>query len=77
VYGIERSAIADQAELIVKDNGYDDRVTIIKGAVMLPMAGLFAQTCSDPWGKPDTPLAVSRRCKCCAHNRVGANNAHH
>ena len=31
VYGIERSAIADQAELIVKDNGYDDRVTIIKG----------------------------------------------
>ena len=32
VYGIERSAIADQAALIVKDNGYDDRVTIIKGA---------------------------------------------
>ena len=31
MYGIERSAIADQAELIVRDNGYDDRVTIIKG----------------------------------------------
>lgn len=31
MYGIERSAIADQATLIVKDNGYSDRVTIIKG----------------------------------------------
>ena len=33
VYGIERSAIADQATLIVKDNGYSDRVTIIKGGL--------------------------------------------
>ena len=33
VYGIECSAIAEQAEAIVKANGYDDRVTIIKGKV--------------------------------------------
>ncbi|KAL6756287.1 protein arginine N-methyltransferase [Haematococcus lacustris] len=33
VYGIECSAIADQATQIVKDNGYDDKVTIIKGKV--------------------------------------------
>jgi hypothetical protein len=33
VYGIECSAIADQATQIVKDNGFDDRVTILKGKV--------------------------------------------
>ncbi len=50
VYGIERSAIVDQAELIVKDNGYDDRVTIIKGAPVSPagaaLLGAFASSCS-------------------------------
>ena len=33
VYGIERSAIAEQAKQIVADNGYTDRVTIIQGKV--------------------------------------------
>ncbi|GLC35726.1 Protein arginine N-methyltransferase 1 [Pleodorina starrii] len=33
VYGIECSTIAEQAKQIVKDNGYEDRVTIIKGKV--------------------------------------------
>lgn len=33
VYGIECSAIADQAQQIVKDNGFEGRVTIIKGKV--------------------------------------------
>mmetsp|Transcript_27342 Transcript_27342/g.69581 ORF Transcript_27342/g.69581 Transcript_27342/m.69581 type:complete len:344 (-) Transcript_27342:550-1581(-) len=33
VYGIECSAIADQAQQIVRDNGYEGRVTIIKGKV--------------------------------------------
>lgn len=33
VYGLECSAIADQAKRIVADNGYADRVTIIKGKV--------------------------------------------
>ena len=33
VYGVECSAIADQAKRIVADNGYADRVTIIKGKV--------------------------------------------
>ncbi|GIL72787.1 hypothetical protein Vretimale_4431 [Volvox reticuliferus] len=33
VYGIECSTIADQAQQIVKDNHYQDRVTIIKGKV--------------------------------------------
>ena len=33
VYGVECSAIADQAKRIVADNGYSDRVTIIKGKV--------------------------------------------
>ncbi|KXZ56601.1 hypothetical protein GPECTOR_1g540 [Gonium pectorale] len=33
VYGIECSTIADQAKQIVKDNGFEDRVTIIKGKV--------------------------------------------
>ncbi len=33
VYGIECSAIADQAKRIVADNGFSDRVTIIKGKV--------------------------------------------
>mmetsp|Transcript_30846 Transcript_30846/g.68314 ORF Transcript_30846/g.68314 Transcript_30846/m.68314 type:complete len:345 (+) Transcript_30846:155-1189(+) len=33
VYGIECSAIADQAQQIVKDNGYENKVTIIKGKV--------------------------------------------
>ncbi|KAG2450091.1 hypothetical protein HYH02_000195 [Chlamydomonas schloesseri] len=33
VYGIECSTIAEQATQIVKDNKYDDRVTIIKGKV--------------------------------------------
>ena len=33
MYGIERSAIAEQAKQIVADNGYTDRVTIIQGKV--------------------------------------------
>ncbi|BDA44833.1 probable protein arginine N-methyltransferase 1 [Coccomyxa sp. Obi] len=33
VYGIERSAIAEQAQQIVLDNGYQDKVTIIRGKV--------------------------------------------
>ena len=33
VYGIERSAIAEQAKQIVQDNGYQDTVTIIQGKV--------------------------------------------
>mmetsp|Transcript_3043 Transcript_3043/g.5233 ORF Transcript_3043/g.5233 Transcript_3043/m.5233 type:complete len:347 (-) Transcript_3043:437-1477(-) len=33
VYGIECSAIADQAQQIVRDNNYQDKVTIIKGKV--------------------------------------------
>ncbi len=33
VYGIECSAIADQAKRIVADNGFSDKVTIIKGKV--------------------------------------------
>lgn len=33
VYGIECSAIADQGQEIVRDNGYEDRVTIIRGKV--------------------------------------------
>ncbi|DBA74875.1 hypothetical protein WJX79_006053 [Trebouxia sp. C0005] len=33
VYGIECSAIADQAKRIVADNGFSQRVTIIKGKV--------------------------------------------
>ncbi len=33
VYGIERSAIAEQAKQIVADNGFQDRVTIIHGKV--------------------------------------------
>ena len=33
VYGIECSAIADQGSEIVRDNGYEDRVTIIRGKV--------------------------------------------
>ena len=33
VYGVEMSAIADQAREIVADNGLDNIVTIIKGKV--------------------------------------------
>ncbi|CAL5229652.1 g13017 [Coccomyxa viridis] len=33
VYGIERSAIAEQARQIVEDNRYQDRITIIQGKV--------------------------------------------
>lgn len=33
MYGIECSAIADQAKQIVLDNGYSDQVTIVKGKV--------------------------------------------
>jgi hypothetical protein len=33
VYGIERSAIAEQAQQIVADNGYQSKVTIIRGKV--------------------------------------------
>jgi protein arginine N-methyltransferase 1 len=33
VYGIERSAIAEQAKQIVADNGYQSKVTIIQGKV--------------------------------------------
>jgi protein arginine N-methyltransferase 1 len=33
VYGIDMSAIAESAQQIVKDNGYQDRVTIIRGKV--------------------------------------------
>ncbi len=33
VYGIECSAIAEQAKQIVRDNNYEDKVTIIKGKV--------------------------------------------
>ena len=33
VYGIDMSAIAESAKQIVKDNGYEDRVTIIRGKV--------------------------------------------
>ena len=38
VYGIECSAIADQAQRIVSDNGFADRVTIIKGKVSVSPA---------------------------------------
>ena len=34
VYGVECSAIAEQAEEVVRDNGFSNRVTIIKGKVM-------------------------------------------
>lgn len=43
VYGIECSSIADQAAAIVADNGYADRVTIVKGKVEdvdLPVAAV-------------------------------------
>ena len=33
VYGIDMSAIATQAQTIVRDNGYEDRVTILQGKV--------------------------------------------
>lgn len=33
VYGIECSGIADQAKIIVEENGYSDKVTIIQGKV--------------------------------------------
>jgi len=33
VYGIERSAIAEQARQIIEDNKYQDRITIIQGKV--------------------------------------------
>lgn len=33
MYGIEMSAIADQAQAIVADNGFDNIITIIKGKV--------------------------------------------
>eukprot|EP00878_Enallax_costatus_P015964 GHUV01016737.1.p1 GENE.GHUV01016737.1~~GHUV01016737.1.p1 ORF type:complete len:324 (+),score=71.11 GHUV01016737.1:518-1489(+) len=33
VYGIECSGIADQAKVIVEENGYSDKVTIIQGKV--------------------------------------------
>ena len=33
MYGIECSSIAEQAMRIVKDNGYEDKVTIVKGKV--------------------------------------------
>ena len=33
MYGIERSAIAEQARQIVEDNRYQDRITIIQGKV--------------------------------------------
>lgn len=41
VYGIECSAIADQATRIVTDNGFADRVTIIKGKVSFSAAMHF------------------------------------
>ena len=40
VYGLECSTIADQAKRIVADNGYSDRVTIIKGKVSHISLGL-------------------------------------
>eukprot|EP00891_Asterochloris_glomerata_P003725 jgi/Astpho2/3725/fgenesh1_pm.00060_%23_13_t len=33
VYGIDASSIADQAQQIVKENGFEDKITIIKGKV--------------------------------------------
>lgn len=33
VYGIEMSAIADQAQEIIADNGFSSVITIIKGKV--------------------------------------------
>lgn len=44
VYGLECSAIADQAKRIVSDNGYADRVTIIKGKVSCCHAPLATRT---------------------------------
>lgn len=41
MYGIECSAIADQATRIVADNGFADRVTIIKGKVSASAAVHF------------------------------------
>jgi hypothetical protein len=48
VYGIECSAIADQATQIVKDNGYEDRVTILKGKVRQTALGLAPVPEADP-----------------------------
>lgn len=33
VYGVDMSAIAEYAEKIVKDNGYSEKVTIIRGKI--------------------------------------------
>jgi hypothetical protein len=41
VYGIECSAIADSAVKIVAENGYSDKVTIIKGKVRCRAAALL------------------------------------
>lgn len=48
MYGIECSAIATQAERIVADNGFKDKVTIIKGKVeevKLPVAKVWHMQC--------------------------------
>jgi protein arginine N-methyltransferase 1 len=52
VYGIECSAIAEQATAIVKENGYADRVTIIRGKVEeidLPVAGKGVDIIISEW----------------------------
>ena len=46
MYGIERSAIAEQARQIVEDNSYQDRITIIQGKVEevdLPVPQVLSQ----------------------------------
>lgn len=76
VYGIERSAIADQATLIVKDNGYSDRVTIIKGTRKLwsipssVLMQLLAQPFAPPAAEDDAATIRHVTCFKVTKNRI-------
>ena len=67
VYGIERSAIAEQARQIVEDNRYQDRITIIQGKVEevdLPVpqvrCSALSSTCETCMQRTQPEMAVTQ-----------------
>ena len=69
MYGIERSAIAEQARQIVEDNRYQDRITIIQGKVEevdLPVAQVCFSALLSTEVQPDIISLQSA----CGHRRA-------
>jgi hypothetical protein len=65
VYGIDMSDIIDDARSIVAENGFQDRITLIKGALPPPLPPPSLPQSAAIGTTPPTAAAISQRyCSC-------------